>query len=235
MSEGHLQVHDLRSSYGRNEAIHGVSLEVRPGEVVALLGHNGAGKSTTLHCIAGLQPVAGGSVLLDGKDVTRHRGAASVSLGIGLVPEQHFVFGDLSVRENFELAGVRVPRAEYEQTRARMLERYPVLDERSAQRADALSGGEQRMLSMSMALLSSPRVLLLDEPSLGIAPFLVERMMDDVREIATTTGAAVLLVEQNVTQALRVADRAYVMRAGAVIEEQTADALAGRERLWELF
>ncbi|WP_166875060.1 ABC transporter ATP-binding protein [Salinibacterium sp. ZJ450] len=235
MSDTHLEVRDLRSSYRRNEAIHGISLDVRGGEVVALLGHNGAGKSTTLHCIAGLQPVSHGSIRLDGDDITHHGAAASVKIGIGLVLEQAFVFGDLTVRENLELAGVRVGKEDLERTRAQMLERYPVLSDRGAQRAEALSGGEQRMLSMAMALLSSPRLLILDEPSLGVAPFLVERMMDDIREIATTTGVAVLLVEQNVTQALRVADRAYVMRAGAIIEEQEAASLAKRERLWELF
>jgi len=230
-----LRVEDLRTGYGDTEVVGGVSLEVAAGEVVALIGHNGAGKTTTLRSIMGLQRVWGGRVLLGGDDITGHRPSDGVRLGIGMVPEQGFVFGELTIDENLRLAGARVPAAELGGRIEGVFERFPVLKERRAQRAQALSGGEQRMLSMGMTLLNRPRLLLLDEPSLGLAPFLVERIMDEVREIATERRTAVLLVEQNVGQALRVADRAYVLRTGQVIAAERADELARRERLWELF
>ena len=230
-----LRLDGLRTGYGDAEAVSEISLEVAAGEVVTLIGHNGAGKTTTLRAVMGLQRVWSGRILLAGEDITGLRASDGIRRGIGMVPEQGFVFGELSIEDNLRLAGAPVPPAELATRRDAVYERFPVLRERRTQRAESLSGGEQRMLSLGMTLLGAPRLLLLDEPSLGLAPFLVERIMEEIRQIAAEHRTAVLLVEQNVGQALRVADRAYVMRSGTIVADERADELAKRERLWELF
>ncbi len=231
-----LRVEGLDTGYGAKPVVFGVSLEVRAGEVVCLMGHNGAGKTTTLKAVSGLLPAWRGRVVLDGQPVERASSAERVRRGLALVPQERFVFADLSVAENLDLGAFSVPDPRVAQERRRkVLELLPVLAERRRQRAGTLSGGEQRMLSLGMALMMAPRLLLLDEPSLGLAPRLVERIMATIERIVRQERVTVLLVEQNVRQALPIADRVYIMRTGRLILEETGTAMAARGEWWDLF
>jgi branched-chain amino acid transport system ATP-binding protein len=234
--EGLLTVTGLRAGYGGRPVVYGVDLEVWPGEIVAVLGHNGAGKTTTLNAIFGfIEPMAG-VVSLQGSDVTTLPAVEHARRGMTFVPAERFVFGDLSVRENLLLAAMQESSVEQRaahQVRADAL--FPVLAERRAQRAGTMSGGEQRMLSIGMALMAGPRLMLLDEPSLGLSPLFVETIMDAIRTVADELRVGVVMLEQNVAQALRIADRVYVMRSGETIAHETAAELRTREHLWDLF
>jgi len=231
-----LAVEDLATGYGRKQIVFGASLDVRPGEIVALIGHNGAGKTTTLKAVAGLLPVWQGRVVFDGAPVERASSAARVRRGLAFVPQEHFVFADLTVAENLELGAFSVTdrRLAAERQEA-VLALLPVLAERRRQIAGTLSGGEQRMVSLGMALMMRPRLLLLDEPSLGLAPLLVERIMETIQDIVRRERLTVLLVEQNIRHALTVAARVYVMRTGRVILEESGAAMAARGEWWDLF
>jgi len=231
-----LAVEHLATGYGRKQVVFGAALAVHAGEVVALIGHNGAGKTTTLKAVAGLLPVWQGRVLFDGMPVERASSAVRVRRGLAFVPQEHFVFADLTVAENLELGAFSVTdrRVAAERQQA-VLELLPVLAERRRQLAGTLSGGEQRMVSLGMALMMRPRLLLLDEPSLGLAPLLVERIMETIQDIVRRERLTVLLVEQNIRHALAVAARVYVMRTGRVILEETGAAMAARGEWWDLF
>jgi branched-chain amino acid transport system ATP-binding protein len=221
-----LQVKDLRVSYGAIEALRGVSLEVREGEVVALIGANGAGKTTTLRAISGMLRAAGGEVRLDGEPVTGLPSHRLVARGMAHAPEGRGIFLNLTTRENLELgAWLRRDRAGVRADLERSFALFPVLAERRDQVAGTLSGGEQQMLAVARALMSRPRLLLLDEPSLGLAPQIVERIFGVLRDV-NEAGVSLLLVEQNAHKALRLAHRAYVLETGAVAMEGT-----GRELL----
>ena len=221
---GLLEVRDLRVSYGNIEVLHGISLDVGPGEIVALLGANGAGKTTTLRTISGLLRPRGGRVALDGQALTGLPAHRIVALGIGHVPEGRRIFGVLTVEENLRLGGYLMRRdaTVLERRIAALYETFPRLGERRGQLAGTLSGGEQQMLAIARALMLKPRLVLLDEPSMGLAPKLVRAIFGMIADICTE-GTAVLLVEQNVRQALRIAHRAYVLESGKV-------ALAGASR-----
>jgi branched-chain amino acid transport system ATP-binding protein len=216
-----LEVSGLSARYGAVAALRDVSLEVRAGELVALIGANGAGKSTLLRAIAGLLVPAAGRVALDGRDVTGQTPEAMIRAGVALVPERRRVFADLTVLDNLELGGYALPRGRDFRSRldAGLEEAYrlfPVLRRRRGQLAGTLSGGEQQMLAIGRALMSRPRLLLCDEPSLGLAPLVVQeimRLLSTLRE----AGATILLVEQNARMALRSADRAYVLEVGRVV------------------
>ena len=216
-----LEVRGLSARYGAVAALRDVSLDVRAGELVALIGANGAGKSTLLRTIAGLMPPTAGRVALEGRDVTGQPPEAILRAGIALVPERRRVFADLTVLDNLELGGYALPRGGDFRRRldAGVDEAYrlfPVLHRRRAQLAGTLSGGEQQMLAIGRALMSRPRLLLCDEPSLGLAPLIVQeimRLLAALREAGTT----ILLVEQNARMALRAADRAYVLETGSVV------------------
>jgi branched-chain amino acid transport system ATP-binding protein len=231
-----LAVEGLVTGYGRKTVAFEVSLSVEAGEIVALMGHNGAGKTTTLKAIAGLLPAWSGSITLDGRTITRAPSAQRVRRGLSLVPQERFVFADLTVAENLDLGAFSVDdRRAVATQRAKVLALLPVLAERRAQLAGTLSGGEQRMLSLGMALMRQPRMLLLDEPSLGLSPLLVERIMETIRDICRHDRLTVLLVEQNVRHALAIAGRVYIMRTGRVILEETGTAMAARGQWWDLF
>lgn len=231
-----LRVELLATGYGAKQIVFGVSLDVRAGEVVCLMGHNGAGKTTTLKAIFGLLPAWQGRVGLDGEPVERTSSAERVRRGLALVPQERFVFADLSVAENLDLGAFSVADGRLAQERRdKVLDLLPVLAERRRQRAGTLSGGEQRMLSLGMALMMQPRLLLLDEPSLGLSPLLVERIMGTIERIVRQERVTVLLVEQNVRQALPIADRVYIMRTGRLILEETGQAMAARGEWWDLF
>ena len=212
-----LEVRDLQAAYGRVTALWDVSFEVAKGQVVALLGSNGSGKTTTLRTISGLLPALSGSVHFDGRDITRARSDQIVELGIIHVPEARQLWPRMSVRENLEL-GVYSPRAKTRRADSlqRVLELFPRLRERRNQAAGTLSGGERQMCALARGLMGLPRLLMLDEPSLGLAPRLVADMFDTLR-VLRERGLTVLLVEQNVHQALELADTAYVLETGRTV------------------
>jgi branched-chain amino acid transport system ATP-binding protein len=222
-----LKIESVKVSYGAIEAVKGVSLEVRAGEVVTIIGANGAGKSTLLKSIVGLEPVAQGRVLIDGKDCTQVPPHQRVGLGVALSPEGRGVFPDQTVRENLMLGAYsrRADKAFVERGIEREFARFPRLKERQHQPAGTLSGGEQQMLAIARALMSDPRLLLLDEPSLGLAPLIIKDIFDAIRQLRSS-GLTILLVEQMAKQALGVADRAYVLETGCITLEGS-----GRELL----
>ncbi len=211
-----LQVEDLYVAYGNIEALHGVSLEVNEGEIVTLIGANGAGKSTTLRAISGLNRPRSGSIKFQGADITRTPAHQIVAMGIGHVPEGRRVFPDLTVRENLELGAYLVSPSQFQKNLAEVYERFPRLKERESQRASTLSGGEQQMLAMGRAMMLQPKLLLLDEPSMGLAPRLVQEIFEIIVEL-NRRGATILLVEQNSSMALSIAHRAYVLETGRVV------------------
>jgi branched-chain amino acid transport system ATP-binding protein len=208
-----LEVRALRGGYGAVEVLRGVDLEIGSGEIVAVLGSNGAGKSTLNNTVCGLLPPIGGSVGFEGKDITRARSTEIVAAGLVQVPEGRRVFPNLSVRENLVLGSYRRGRANRDSNLARVLTVFPRLSSRLAQPAGTLSGGEQQMLAIGRGLMSDPRLLILDEPSLGLAPVLIEEMFALIARI-NGEGLAILLVEQNVAQSLEIAHRAYVLENG---------------------
>ena len=221
-----LKIESVKVSYGAIEAVKGVSLEVRAGEVVTIIGANGAGKSTLLKSIVGLEPVAEGRVLIDGNDCTHVPSHKRVGLGVALSPEGRGVFPDQTVRENLMLGAYsrRGDKAFVERGIEREFARFPRLKERQHQPSGTLSGGEQQMLAIARALMSEPRLLLLDEPSLGLAPLIIKDIFDAIRQLRSS-GLTILLVEQMAKQALGVADRAYVLETGHITLEGTGRAL----------
>ena len=211
-----LEIKDLEVCYGVISAIKGVSFEVNQGEVIALIGANGAVKTTILHTITGLIPAEKGSILFDGKELTKTPAHKIVSMGMAHVPEGRRVFAQLSVLENLKLgAYTRKNKAEIEESLQMVYDRFPRLEERKNQVAGTLSGGEQQMLAMGRALMSKPRIILMDEPSMGLSPLLVSEIFDIIKVISEG-GTTVLLVEQNAKKALSIADRAYVLETGNI-------------------
>ncbi|HEX7125726.1 MAG TPA: ABC transporter ATP-binding protein [Thermodesulfobacteriota bacterium] len=222
-----LAVDALRVSYGPVRALDGVSFEVAQGELVALLGANGAGKTTTLKSIAGLLAPDGGSVRYRGASLAGRTPAARVRAGIALVPEGRRVFAHSTVLENLELGAVTRPdRREVARSLARVFDLFPVLAKRRSQPAGSLSGGEQQMLAIGRALMSSPSLLLLDEPSMGLAPKIVTQIFELIL-VLNEEGTTVLMVEQNARLALEIVDRAYVLEGGRTVLSGTSEALAG--------
>ena len=212
-----LEVKDLQVYYGMIQAIKGISFEVNQGEVIALIGANGAGKTTTLHTVTGLISPKSGQVLFEGKDITKTPAHKIVSMGMAHVPEGRRVFAELSVYENLRMgAYTRKDKAEIEETLKSVYKRFPRLRERKNQVAGTLSGGEQQMLAMGRALMSKPRIILMDEPSMGLSPIMVNEIFDIIRAVSES-GTTVLLVEQNAKKALSIADRAYVLETGKIV------------------
>ncbi|MGV3678183.1 MAG: ABC transporter ATP-binding protein [Acidovorax sp.] len=216
-----LKIESVKVSYGAIEAVKGVSLEVRQGEVVTIIGANGAGKSTLLKSICGLEPLGEGRILVDGKDCTHVPAHQRVGLGVAMSPEGRGVFADQTVRENLMLGAYSRKAqgaAAMQAALQREFARFPRLREREHQLAGTLSGGEQQMLAIARALMSEPRLLLLDEPSLGLAPLIIKDIFDAIRQLRDA-GLTILLVEQMAKQALGVADRAYVLETGLITLE----------------
>ena len=230
-----LEVRDAVAGYGKKTVLRRISLEIAEEEVVAIIGHNGAGKTTLLRTIFGLLRLQEGQIRYRGARIDGRRPALNVREGIAFVPQGHGVFPDLSVRENLGLGAHAVETADLGDRLEAVLSLFPILRERDRQKAGTLSGGQQQMLALGMALVMRPKLLLLDEPSLGLAPFLVQRVLETVTEINRRFKTAVLLVEQNVRQALQIARRVYVMKVGQIVYTGDPESLAQTQRLWQLF
>lgn len=230
-----LEIKDLEVCYGVIRAIKGVSFEVNQGEVIALIGANGAGKTTILHTITGLVPAKSGSILFEGKELTKMPAHKIVSMGMAHVPEGRRIFQQLSVLENLKLgAYTRKDKNEIAQSLKMVYERFPRLEERKNQVAGTLSGGEQQMLAMGRALMSKPRIILMDEPSMGLSPLLVTEIFDIIKVISES-GTTVLLVEQNAKKALSIADRAYVLETGNITLSGKASDLMNNESVQKAY
>ncbi|WP_372799955.1 ABC transporter ATP-binding protein [Paracoccus seriniphilus] len=219
-----LEIRGLRTGYGPIEVVHGIDLDVREGECVALIGANGAGKSSTLKTVCGLLPARGGSIRFNGEDITNLRGHAVVKAGITMCPEGRQVFPGMTVMQNLRLGAYARSDAEQAQDLERMMDMFPILRERAGQSAGTLSGGEQEMLAIARALMSRPRLCIFDEPSLGLAPKIVAEVGETIARIKAM-GMTILLVEQNSLMALRLADRAYLFEAGEIVLEGTGEEL----------
>lgn len=226
-----LEIKDLEVYYGVIQAIKGVSFEVNQGEVIALIGANGAGKTTILQTITGLLSPKNGSVIFEGKDITKIPAHKIVSLGMAHVPEGRRVFADLSVLENLKMgAFTRKDKNEISESLQKVYARFPRLEERKNQRAGTLSGGEQQMLAMGRALMSNPKIILMDEPSMGLSPILVNEIFDIIQSVSKS-GTTVLLVEQNAKKALSIADRAYVLETGNIVVDGNANDLLNNDSI----
>ncbi len=221
-----LEVSNLEVNYGLIKAVKGISFEVNEGEIVALIGANGAGKTTVMHALGGLIPKSAGTVSFGGEDITAEKAHKLVGMGMAQVPEGRRIFGELTVFDNLKMGFYsKRNKSEFEARLEEMYESFPILKERSGQIAGTLSGGEQQMLAMSRALMSSPKLLLLDEPSMGLSPLYVNIIFDMIKKV-NSQGTTVLLVEQNANKALSIADRAYVLEIGNIVKSGT-----GRELL----
>jgi branched-chain amino acid transport system ATP-binding protein len=224
-----LELKDIRVRYGGIEAVKGVSFDVREGEIVTLIGGNGAGKTTTLKTISGIKRLSEGAVIYRGERIDELRADEIVALGICQAPEGRHIFPRMSVQENLQM-GAYGRKGHLSEDYDRVFGLFPVLKERQGQAGGTLSGGEQQMLAIGRALMSNPTVLMLDEPSLGLAPLLVERIFDLLREIHGQ-GTTILLVEQNAQMALQLADRGYVLESGEIAIQDSADKLMGNEQV----
>jgi branched-chain amino acid transport system ATP-binding protein len=229
-----LSVENLRSAYGRIEVLHGISIEVRGGEIVTLVGANGAGKSTLLRVISGVQPISAGAIRLDGKSLQNVPSHGRVALGIAQVPEGRQLFAPLSVEDNLKLGAWSRAAAEARSQIDRIYTLFPMLAEMRKTVAGALSGGQQQMLAIGRALMARPRLLLLDEPSLGLAPRLVDQILETIRQFKRD-GLTMLLVEQNAHAALAIADRAYVIENGMIAMSGTAAEIRGDQRIRDAY
>ncbi len=229
-----LEVIDLQSRHGRIQALKGASLAVRAGQLVALVGANGAGKTTLMRALSGVQPVHGGQILFEGRDITRATAGARVRAGIVQVPEGRRVFGPMSVEDNLRLGAFTRSRREEEEGLERAYALFPRLKDRRRQLAGTLSGGEQQMLAIARALMARPRLLLLDEPSMGLSPLLVDQTFETIQRLAKD-GMTIFLVEQNAFVALSIADHGYVLEGGRTVLDGPGRALLEDDRVKEAY
>ena len=225
-----LQIENLHAGYGDLEVLHGIDIDVDDGEIVALIGANGAGKTTTLRAISGIVEVSEGSITFEGSNIGSWRSSRTVAEGVVQVPEGRKLFADMSVMENLRLGAYRRGRSDISQSLDEVFDLFPKLSERSSQSAGTLSGGEQQMLAIGRSLMTKPRFLMLDEPSLGLAPKLVIDIFDVIRSI-NQLGVTVMLVEQNAVHALQLSDRGYVLENGRVVLHGTGEELLGDDRV----
>lgn len=229
-----LSIENVTSAYGRIEVLHGVTLHVDAGEIVTLIGANGAGKTTLLHAISGVQPITGGTIRFEGEPIENRPAHARVALGISQVPEGRQLFGPLSVKDNLRLGAWSRNDADLEQELARVCALFPMLEAIRETPAGALSGGQQQMLAIGRALMAKPRLLLLDEPSMGLAPNLVDQVLAVIRALKDD-NLTILLVEQNARAALAIADRAYVLETGLVTLSGAAAEIQADSRVREAY
>ena len=232
-----LKVENLNVHYGVIHAIEDVNIEVRDGEIVTLIGANGAGKTTILHTITGLKKATSGSVVFDGTDLLKEQPSKIITHGVAHVPEGRHVFVDMTVRENLEMGAYMFGRKDKDKIAARMdnvFEKFPRLKERQNQLAGTFSGGEQQMLAVGRALMADPKIILMDEPSMGLSPIFVNEIFDIIREVSES-GTTVLLVEQNAKKALSIADRAYVLETGSITMDGKAEDLLNDEAVQKAY
>ena len=229
-----LEIHDIHTYYGKIHALKGISIQVEEGEIVTLIGANGAGKSTTLKTICGVTPASKGKIVLNGQDITAERPHRIAAMGVNQAPEGRKIFTRLTVTENLEMGAYARNDPDIGRDMEHVFELFPRLKERRNQLGGTLSGGEQQMLSIGRALMSKPRILLLDEPSMGLAPLLVQEIFRTVREL-NARGTTILLVEQNARMALAVADRGYVLQTGTIVLADSAEALQRNEMVQKAY
>ncbi len=229
-----LEIGGLASHYGRIQALDGIALSVAEGELLALVGGNGAGKTTLLRAISGVQPVSAGTIRFAGADITAASPSRRVRLGIAQVPEGRQVFGPLAVKDNLMLGGYTRPRAEADAEQERIYALFPVLAQKRNQPAGTLSGGQQQMLAIGRALMARPRLLLLDEPSMGLAPLLVAEIFRAIAALKAA-GTTIFLVEQNAQAALAIADRGYVLETGRIVLQDSGRALLANDRVKQAY
>lgn len=227
-----LKIENIKTFYGNIQALHDVSIEVKEGEIITLIGANGAGKSTTLMSISGIEPPRSGKIFFEGKEITGMAPDKIVSLGIIQVPEGRRIFPFLTVRENLDMgAFLREDKEEIKRDIDYVFDLFPILAERRNQAGGTLSGGEQQMLAISRALMAKPRLLLLDEPSLGLAPIIVQQIMEIIKKVNTENKTTIFLVEQNANLALKIADKGYVMENGRITMQDSAANLRENEEV----
>ena len=226
-----LRISGVHASYGNIEALRGVDLEVAAGEIVALIGANGAGKSTLLMTVCGAPRAARGEILFEGRDITRLATFEIVRLGVAQAPEGRRIFSRMTVLENLQMGATVADPSCFDEDLALIFDLFPILEERRGQRGGTLSGGEQQMLAIARALMSRPRLLLLDEPSLGLAPLVVKQIFGAIRQVNESRKVTVFLVEQNAHHALRLADRGYVMQTGRIILSGTGAELSANPEI----
>lgn len=230
-----LEIKDLDVGYAKRVVVHGLSMTVEEGEIVAIIGHNGAGKTTTLKGIFGLIQPFRGEILYNGINIVGRAPANNIQDGITFLPQERFIFPELNVNENLYLGAYTANKKDVQFSLEIIYRLFPVLKERSWQRSSTLSGGERRMLGIGMTLITRPHLLILDEPSLGLAPVLVKSLFESLIQIREELGTSVVLVEQNVKQAMGIAHRVYVMKMGRKILEETGENLLQKEEWWDLF
>jgi len=236
MGEELLRTENLQAGYGKKQVVFDLNIHIDKGEIVAIFGHNGSGKSTSMRTLLDVLPPLGGSIFYEGKDNTKATSRQNVRNGMALIPSERFVFQDLTVMDNLLLGAANDQDTDRRARRLELVyEMFPILKERTAQLAGTMSGGQQRMVSLGIALMSNPKLLILDEPSLGLAPSVVEQIFSVVRTLMEETGLSVLLLEQNVGAALKVSDRGYVMRSGRVVLEENATQMRARDSYWDFF
>jgi branched-chain amino acid transport system ATP-binding protein len=231
-----LQTTDLESGYDKKTILHGVSIEVKEGEIVTIIGPNGSGKSTALKTIFGLLKATKGKIIYNNKEIQNRNPNLNVKEGISFIPQGSRVFTELSVLDNLELGGYIISDGDKVQRRLEnVFEMFPILRERKLQNAGSLSGGEKQMLSLGRALIANPELLLLDEPSLGLSPGLVKRTLEKIKEINTEFGTTILLVEQKVNEALGISGRAYILRLGEVVFQGTKEEIIASDKIREAY
>jgi branched-chain amino acid transport system ATP-binding protein len=231
-----LEIKDLESGYGKTQVLYGISLAIQEREIVGLIGHNGAGKSTILKSIFGLLKPYQGHVLYMSQDITSQSPTTNIDQGICLIPQDQFIFNDLTVRDNLEISIFTMrDKSNLDSRFEAIYKLFPILEDRRNQLGGTLSGGERRILSIGMGLLRQPKLMMLDEPSSGLSPIITQHVAEVIQEINSTLATSVLLVEQNVKMAFKLSKRVYVIKAGRIILEETGDKLLEREVWWDLF
>lgn len=230
-----LEVSHINAGYKNVQILFDVSMAVAPGEIVGLIGHNGAGKTTLLKSIMGLIKPSGGAIVNDGQDVTSASPAAKLDRGFFHTPQENYVFRELTVKDNLELSFFNVKDGDFNERLEEVCTYFPILKERLGQQAGTLSGGQRRMLGIAMGLLRHPKLLLLDEPSVGLSPRIFQDVLEVVSVINRDMGTAIILVEQNVKAAFQLSDRVYVLKSGQIVREERGEDLLKRDEWWDLF
>jgi len=230
-----LEAKELVVGYRKKKALRGVSLNVKEGEIVGVIGHNGAGKTTLIKSLFGLLTPWTGQVIYEGRDITGRSTELNVRDGLSYMPQGQGLFPDLSVRDNLDLGDFALGKEKSSVSMEHVFELFPILEHRARQKAGTLSGGEQRMLSLGLVLMQHPRLLLLDEPSIGLAPLVVQNVMETIREINNRLKTAIIMVEQNIDATSKLVQRLYILKVGRIVFSGTGDVAQDKKKLWELF